>query len=51
MHVLLGKTQYYAIRIEFQVRASPRTHLLIWILNALILAKSTLHYGKENYFC
>ena len=30
----LGKTQYYAIRIEFQVRGSPHIHSFIWILNA-----------------
>ena len=35
----LGKTQYYAIRVEFQVRGSPHTHSFIWILNAPKLAK------------
>ena len=50
MHVLLEKTQYYTIRVEFQVGASPHTYLLIWKLNALTLTKSTLHYGQENYF-
>ena len=29
----LGKTQYYAIRVEFQVRGSPNIHSFIWILN------------------
>ena len=35
----LGKTQYYAIRIEFQVRGSPHIHSFIWILNAQKLTK------------
>ena len=30
----LGKTQYYAIRLEFHVRGSPHIHSFIWILNA-----------------
>ena len=30
----LGKTKYYAIRIEFQERGSPHVHLFIWIFNA-----------------
>ena len=30
----LGKTQYYAIRVEFQVRGSPHIHSFIWVLNA-----------------
>ena len=30
----LGKTKYYAIRVEFQVRGSPHIHSFIWILNA-----------------
>ena len=29
----LGKTKYYAIRIEFQERRSPHVHSFIWILN------------------
>ena len=29
----LGKTKYYAIRIEFQERSSPHVHSFIWILN------------------
>ena len=29
----LGKTTYYAIRIEFQERRSPHVHSFIWILN------------------
>ena len=35
----LGKTQYYAIRVEFQVRGSPHIHSFIWILNAPKLTK------------
>ena len=35
----LGKTQYYAIRIEFHVRGSPHIHFFIWILNAQKLTK------------
>ena len=31
---LLGKTKYYAIRIEFQERGSPHVHSFIWIFNA-----------------
>ena len=30
----LGKTKYYAIRVEFQVRGSPHIYSFIWILNA-----------------
>ena len=30
----LGKTKYYAIRIEFQARGSPDVHSFIWIFNA-----------------
>ena len=35
----LGKTQYYAIRVEFQVRGSPHIHSFIWVLNAPKLEK------------
>ena len=35
----LGKTQYYAIRVEFQVRGSLHIHSSIWILNAPKLTK------------
>ena len=35
----LWKTQYYAIRVEFQVRGSPHIHSFIWILNAPKLTK------------
>ena len=30
----LGKTKYYAIRIEFQERGSPHLYSFIWIFNA-----------------
>ena len=35
----LGKTQYYAIRVEFQVSGSSNTRCFIWILNAPKLIK------------
>ena len=41
----LGKTSYYAIRVEFQVRSSPHIHSFIWILNATKLSKET----KDEY--
>ena len=41
----LGKTKYYAIRVEFQVRGSPHVHSFIWIVNAPTLTKSNI----ENY--
>ena len=43
----LGKTQYYAIRVEFQVRGSPHIHSFIWILNAPKLTKLTLKEYKQ----
>ena len=30
----LGKTKYYAIRIESQERGNPHVHSFIWIFNA-----------------
>ena len=30
----LGKTKYYALRIEFQERGSPHVHAFIWMLGA-----------------
>ena len=30
---LLGKTNYHAIRVEFQLRGSPHVYSFIWILN------------------
>ena len=41
----LGKTSYYAIRVEFQVRGSPHIHSFIWILNAPKLTKES----KQEY--
>ena len=41
----LGKTGYYAICVEFQVRGSPHIHSFIWILNAPKLSKET----KDEY--
>ena len=37
----LGKTSYYAIRVEFQIRGSPHIHSFIWILNAPKLTKES----------
>ena len=34
LNVPLGKTKYYAICVELQVRGSPHIHSFIWILNA-----------------
>ena len=43
----LGKTQYEAIRVEFQVRGSPHIHSFIWILNAPKLTKFNIDgYAK-----
>ena len=41
----LGKTKYYAIRVEFQVRGSPHVHCFLWVLNAPFLTAFT----KEEY--
>ena len=30
----LGKTKYYAIRIEFQEKVSPHVYSFIWVFNA-----------------
>ena len=38
----LGKINYYAIRVEFQVRESPHVHLFTWILNAPKLSKCNI---------
>ena len=42
MDPYLGKTKYYAIRIEFQVRRSPHIHCFIWILNTPVLNDNSL---------
>ena len=39
LDVPLGKNQYYATRVEFQVRDSQHIHSFIWILNAPKLMK------------
>ena len=41
----LGKSTYYAVRVEFQVRVSQNIHSFIWIFNALKLSK----VSKEKY--
>lgn len=41
----LGKVQYYAIRVEFQVRGSPHIHSLLWVVNAPVLNSQ----NKEEY--
>ena len=38
----LGKTNYYVIRVEFQVRGRPHVHSFIWILNLPKLTKSNI---------
>ena len=38
----LGKTKYYAIRVEFQIGGSPYGHLFLWILIAPVLNKNNL---------
>ena len=40
-----GKTQYYAIRVQFQVRGSPHIYSFIWVLNAPKLTK----FNKDEY--
>ena len=34
--------QYYAIRIEFQVRGPPHVHSFLWVLNQSVLSDSTI---------
>ena len=41
----LGKTKYYAIRVEFQVRGSPHVHCFLWVANAPVLTLK----NKEEY--
>lgn len=38
----LGKTNYFAILVEFQVRGSPHFNLFIWVLNSPELTKSNI---------
>ena len=41
----LGKTKYYVIRVEFQVRGSPHVHCFLWLANAPVLTSN----NKEVY--
>ena len=41
----LGKTKYYAICVEFQVRGSPQVHCFLWVANAPVLTSN----NKEEY--
>ena len=41
----LGKTKYYAIRVEFQVRGLPHVHCFLWVMNAPVLNSD----NKEEY--
>ena len=41
----LGKTKYYAISVEFQVRGSPHVHCFLWVANAPVLTLK----NKEEY--
>ena len=43
----LGKINYYAIHVEFQVRGSPHVHLFISILNSPKLRKSNIEEYKS----
>ena len=40
-----GKSKYYAIRVEFQVRGSPHLHWFLWVANAPVLTSKS----KEEY--
>ena len=44
----LSKTNYFSIRVEFQVRGSPHVHSFIWILNLSKLTKSNI---EEYTYC
>ena len=45
LHGALGKTNYHATRVEFQVRISPHVDSFIWILNVPKLSK----FNKDEY--
>ena len=49
----LGKTQYYEIRVEFQVRRSPHIHSSIWIENepALFELVKTYKIHRHSKTC
>ena len=38
----MSKVQYYAIRVEFQVRGSPHIHSFLWVLNQPKLTVDTI---------
>ena len=38
----VGKTVYYAIRVEFQLRGSPHIHSFLWVLNAPTLKEDNI---------
>ena len=46
-----GKTQYYLIRVELQVRGSPHVHSFIWILNAPKLRKVNIDDYRKWIHC
>ena len=37
----LGKTKYYALRIEFQERGSPHVYTFVWIIDAPRISDET----------
>lgn len=37
----MGKTRYYALRVEFQERGSPQVHPFVWILNSPNISNET----------
>ena len=37
----LGKTKYYAIRVEFEVRGLPHVHCFLWVVNAPVLTSNS----------
>ena len=41
----LGKTRYYAIRVEFKVFGSPHVHCFLWVVKAPVLTSN----NKEEY--
>ena len=43
----LGKVEYYAIRVEFQVIGSPHIHSFLWVNGGPKLSSET----KEEYIC
>ena len=47
LHGPLVKTEYYVIRVEFQVRGSPHIHSFLWIVNASILSEKTIESYTE----